>query len=63
MSESVQTVPTGIEGLDELISGGFPKGRDVELVSGDAGQSLLGLATLTVDSVDDETEEHAVAAE
>jgi len=37
-------VPTGIEGLDELISGGFPEGT-VNLVSGPAGsaKSLLGI--------------------
>ena len=37
-------VPTGIEGLDELLRGGFPE-NTVNLVSGPAGsaKSLLGL--------------------
>jgi circadian clock protein KaiC len=42
LSESVQTVPTGIEGLDELISGGFPKGRVILVLGGPgAGKTVL----------------------
>jgi len=44
MSESVPTVPTGIEGLDELMSGGFPKGR-VILVLGGPGSGKTVLAS------------------
>ncbi len=42
LSESVQTVPTGIEGLDELISGGFPKGRVILVLGGPgAGKTVM----------------------
>ena len=35
-------MPTGIEGLDELISGGFPKGRVILVVGGPgAGKTIL----------------------
>jgi circadian clock protein KaiC len=38
----VPTVPTGVQGLDELISGGFPKGRVVLVVGGPgAGKTIL----------------------
>ena len=36
MSESISTIPTGIEGLDELMNGGIPKGNIV-LISGTPG--------------------------
>jgi len=42
MSETLTTIPTGIEGLDELISGGFPKGRVILIVGGPgAGKTIL----------------------
>lgn len=42
MSEILPTIPTGIPGLDELISGGFPKGRVVLVVGGPgAGKTIL----------------------
>ena len=42
LSESVSTIPTGIEGLDELISGGFPKGRVILVIGGPgAGKTIL----------------------
>ncbi len=42
MSETVSTVPTGVQGLDELMSGGFPKGRVVLVVGGPgAGKTIL----------------------
>ncbi len=42
MSDSVPTVPTGIQGLDELVSGGFPKGRVILIVGGPgAGKTVL----------------------
>jgi KaiC/GvpD/RAD55 family RecA-like ATPase len=44
LSDSVSTVPTGVEGLDELISGGFPKGR-VILVLGGPGSGKTVLAS------------------
>ncbi len=44
MSDSVPTVPTGVQGLDELISGGFPKGR-VVLVLGGPGSGKTVLAS------------------
>lgn len=44
LSDSVPTVPTGIQGLDELISGGFPKGR-VVLVLGGPGSGKTVLAS------------------
>ncbi len=44
MSDSVATVPTGIQGLDELISGGFPRGR-VILVLGGPGSGKTVLAS------------------
>ncbi len=44
MSDSVPIIPTGIPGLDELISGGFPKGR-VVLVLGGPGSGKTVLAS------------------
>ena len=42
MSETVPTVPTGVPGLDELISGGLPKGRVILVVGGPgAGKTIL----------------------
>ncbi len=42
MSDSVPTVPTGVPGLDELISGGFPKGRVILIIGGPgAGKTIL----------------------
>jgi KaiC/GvpD/RAD55 family RecA-like ATPase len=42
MSEPLTTVPSGIEGLDELISGGFPKNRVVLIIGGPgAGKTIL----------------------
>lgn len=42
MTESVTTVPTGIQGLDELVSGGFPKNRVVLVIGGPgAGKTIL----------------------
>ena len=42
MSDTVPTVPTGVPGLDELISGGLPKGRVVLVVGGPgAGKTIL----------------------
>jgi KaiC/GvpD/RAD55 family RecA-like ATPase len=42
MSDGVLTVPTGIPGLDELISGGFPKDRVVLVIGGPgAGKTVL----------------------
>jgi circadian clock protein KaiC len=42
MSETLTTVPTGVEGLDELISGGFPKNRVVLVIGGPgAGKTIL----------------------
>ena len=42
MSEPLTTIPSGIEGLDELISGGFPKGRVILIVGGPgAGKTIL----------------------
>jgi len=42
MSETLPTVPTGVPGLDELISGGFPKGRVILVVGGPgAGKTIL----------------------
>ncbi len=42
MSESVTTIPTGISGLDELISGGFPKNRVVLIIGGPGtGKTIL----------------------
>ncbi|MFC2163037.1 ATPase domain-containing protein [Candidatus Altiarchaeota archaeon] len=36
MTNAIERCPTGIEGLDELIEGGFPRGR-VMLLAGDCG--------------------------
>jgi circadian clock protein KaiC len=44
LSDSIPTIRTGIEGLDELISGGFPKGR-VILVLGGPGSGKTVLAS------------------
>jgi KaiC/GvpD/RAD55 family RecA-like ATPase len=42
VSENVATLPTGVPGLDELISGGLPKGRVVLVVGGPgAGKTIL----------------------
>jgi len=42
VSEPLTTVPSGIEGLDELISGGFPKNRVVLIIGGPgAGKTIL----------------------
>ncbi|MGA2680675.1 MAG: ATPase domain-containing protein [Candidatus Bathyarchaeia archaeon] len=42
MSETLTTIPTGVQGLDELISGGFPKGRVILVVGGPgAGKTIL----------------------
>ena len=42
LSDAVSTVPSGIEGLDELISGGFPKNRVVLIIGGPgAGKTIL----------------------
>ncbi len=42
MSETVPVVPTGVPGLDELISGGFPKGRVILVLGGPgAGKTVL----------------------
>jgi circadian clock protein KaiC len=42
VADSVQTVPTGIQGLDELISGGFPKGRVILVLGGPgAGKTVF----------------------
>ena len=42
MSDPVPTVPTGVQGLDELISGGFPKGRVILILGGPgAGKTIL----------------------
>jgi KaiC/GvpD/RAD55 family RecA-like ATPase len=42
LTETVVNVPTGVEGLDELISGGFPKGRVILVVGGPgAGKTIL----------------------
>jgi len=38
----VETIPSGIEGLDELLSGGFPKGRVILVVGGPgAGKTIF----------------------
>ena len=44
LSDSVPTIPTGVQGLDELMSGGFPKGR-VVLVLGGPGSGKTVLAS------------------
>jgi circadian clock protein KaiC len=42
LSETVPTIPSGIEGLDELISGGFPKNRVILVIGGPgAGKTIL----------------------
>jgi circadian clock protein KaiC len=42
LSETVTTIPSGIEGLDELISGGFPKNRVILVIGGPgAGKTIL----------------------
>jgi KaiC/GvpD/RAD55 family RecA-like ATPase len=42
LSEVVSTIPTGVPGLDELISGGFPKGRVILVLGGPgAGKTIL----------------------
>jgi len=49
----IERVPTGIYGLDELIEGGFPKGRTI-LVSGGtgAGKTIFGMQYLYRGAVD-----------
>jgi KaiC/GvpD/RAD55 family RecA-like ATPase len=38
-----ESVPTGVEGLDELVSGGFPRGRVVLVLGGPGtGKTILG---------------------
>ena len=44
MSDTLPTVPSGVPGLDDLISGGFPKGR-VILVLGGPGSGKTVLAS------------------
>jgi len=42
LSDTLPTVPTGIPGLDELISGGFPKGRVILIIGGPgSGKTIL----------------------
>jgi KaiC/GvpD/RAD55 family RecA-like ATPase len=42
MSEILTTIPTGVQGLDELVSGGFPKGRVILVVGGPGtGKTIL----------------------
>jgi KaiC/GvpD/RAD55 family RecA-like ATPase len=42
MSDTVPTIPTGVPGLDELISGGLPQGRVILVVGGPgAGKTIL----------------------
>lgn len=42
MSETLTTIPTGVQGLDELVSGGFPKGRVILVVGGPGtGKTIL----------------------
>jgi len=42
LSDTVPTIPTGVQGLDELISGGFPKGRVILILGGPgAGKTIL----------------------
>jgi circadian clock protein KaiC len=42
MSNTLPTIPTGVPGLDELISGGFPRGRVILVVGGPgAGKTIL----------------------
>lgn len=42
MSETLPTIHTGVPGLDELISGGFPSGRVILVVGGPgAGKTIL----------------------
>ena len=53
MSETLATVPTGVQGLDELISGGFPKGRVILVVGGPgAGKTILAAQFLYKGIVD-----------
>ena len=49
----MERVPTGIEGLDEMIEGGFPRGRTVLLSGGcGTGKSIFGLQFLYRGAVD-----------
>jgi circadian clock protein KaiC len=42
LSNTVPTVPSGVPGLDELISGGFPKGRVILIIGGPgSGKTIL----------------------
>ena len=42
MSDTVPTTPSGIPGLDELISGGFPKARVILIIGGPgSGKTIL----------------------
>ena len=47
MSDAIERCPTGIEGLDELMDGGFPKGRTI-LISGSCGtgKTIFGVQFL-----------------
>lgn len=44
MEAEIEKCPTGIDGLDELIEGGFPRGRTI-LVEGDSGTGKSIFAT------------------
>ena len=49
----MERVPTGINGLDEMIEGGFPRGRTVLLSGGcGTGKSIFGLQYLYRGAVD-----------
>jgi KaiC/GvpD/RAD55 family RecA-like ATPase len=42
LSDTVPTIPTGVPGLDELISGGFPKGRVILIIGGPgSGKTII----------------------
>lgn len=42
MSETLTIIPTGVQGLNELISGGFPRGRVILVVGGPGtGKTIL----------------------
>lgn len=53
LKDSLPKVPTGIEGLDEIMDGGFPKGRPI-LICGSAGcgKSLMAVQFLIKGIVD-----------
>ncbi len=49
----MERVPTGIDGLDDMIEGGFPRGRTVLLSGGcGTGKSIFGLQFLYKGAVD-----------